>query len=75
MRRGITKDAHGTKTAYFHDGLNVVAEYNGSSQLQRTYVTPGLDQNLSLTTTGGTYYYLADALGGVEQWSPSAGLP
>lgn len=41
MRRGITKDVNGTKTAYFHDRLNVVAEYNGSDQLQRTHVTPG----------------------------------
>jgi hypothetical protein len=43
---------NGTKTAYVHDGLNTVAEYNGSNQLQRTYVTPGLDQNLSLTASG-----------------------
>ncbi|GAH62429.1 unnamed protein product, partial [marine sediment metagenome] len=65
--RRITKDVNGTKTAYFHDGLNVVAEYNGSNQLQRTYVTPGLDQNLSLTSSGTTYYHLPDALGRVRQ--------
>jgi hypothetical protein len=40
-----------TTTKYYLDGLNVVAEYNGSDQLQRTYVTPGLDQNLSLTAS------------------------
>jgi hypothetical protein len=39
-------------TKYYHDGLNVVAEYNGNSQLQRTYVTAGLGQNLSLTASG-----------------------
>ena len=65
--RRITKDVNGTKTAYFHDWLNVVAEYNGSNQLQRTYVTPGLDQNLSLTASGSTYYYLTDALGSIRQ--------
>ena len=39
--RRITKNVNGTETAYVHDGLNTVAEYNGSNQLQRTYVTPG----------------------------------
>ena len=56
-----------TTTKYYHDGLNTVAECNGSNQLQRTYVTPGLDQNLSLTASGGTYYYLSDALGSIRQ--------
>jgi len=56
-----------TTTKYYQDGLNVVAEYNGSDQLQRTYVTPGLDQNLSLTASGSTYYYVTDALGSIRQ--------
>ena len=64
--RRITKDVNGTKTAYFHDGLDVVAEYNGSDQLQRTYVTPGLDQNLSMTASGSTYYYTSDGLGSIR---------
>ncbi len=67
LGRRITKDINGTKTAYFHDGLNVVAEYNGSNQLQRTYVTPWLDANLTLATSASTYYYLADGLGSVRQ--------
>ena len=65
--RRVTKNVNGTKTAYVHDGLDTVAEYNGSNQLQRTYVTPGLDQNLSLTASGNTYYYLSDALGSIRQ--------
>jgi RHS repeat-associated protein len=65
--RRITKNVNGSKTAYVHDGLNTMAEYNGSDQLQRTYVTPGLDQNLSLTASGNTYYYLSDALGSIRQ--------
>ena len=64
--RRITKDVNGTKTAYSHDRLDVVAEYNGSDQLQRTYVTPGLDQNLSMTASGSTYYYAADGLGSIR---------
>jgi RHS repeat-associated protein len=59
--------AGSTTTKYYQDGLNTVAEYNGSNQLQRTYVTPGLDQNLSLTASGNTYYYLSDALGSIRQ--------
>ncbi len=38
LDRRITKDVNGSKTAYFHDGPNVVAEYKGSNQLQRTHV-------------------------------------
>jgi RHS repeat-associated protein len=59
--------AGSTTTKYYQDGLNTVAEYNGSNQLQRAYVTPGLDQNLSLTASGSTYYYLSDALGSIRQ--------
>lgn len=33
----------------------------------RTSVTPGLDDNLSLTASGSTYYYLKDALGSIRQ--------
>ena len=66
--RRIEKTVGGsTTTKYHHDALNVAAEYNGSNQLQRTYVTPGLDQNLSLTASGSTYYYLSDALGSIRQ--------
>ncbi len=64
--RRITKDVDGTKTAYFHDLLNVVAEYNGSNQLLRTYVTPGLDMNLTVTASGSTYYYTSDGLGSIR---------
>jgi RHS repeat-associated protein len=67
LGRRITKNVNGTKTAYVHDGLNTVAEYNGNNQLQRTYVTPGLDQNVSLTASGSTYFYLSDALGSIRQ--------
>lgn len=63
----ITENLNGTKTAYVHDGLKTLADHNGRNQLQRTYVAPGLDQNLSLTASGSTYYYLTDALGSIRQ--------
>jgi len=49
-----------------------LAGYNGSNQLQRSYVTPGLDQNLSLTFSRSTYYYLSDALGRMRQVSSAS---
>jgi len=65
--RRITKDVNGTVTAYFHDILHVVAEYDDNNQHKRGYVTRGLDDNLSVTASGNTYYYLRDALGSVRQ--------
>ena len=67
LGRRITKNVNGTKTAYLYDFWNVVADYNGSNQLQATYLTPGLDDNLSMTRSGSTYYYLQDGLGSVRQ--------
>jgi RHS repeat-associated protein len=52
---------------FVYDLENVVAEYDGNGQLQRTYVTRWLDAHLSLTSGGSTYYYLKDALGSVRQ--------
>jgi RHS repeat-associated protein len=65
--RRVTKNVNGSKTAYVYDFLDVVADYNGSNQLQATYVTPALDENLTVTRSGSTYCYLQDALGSVRQ--------
>jgi len=65
--RRITKNVNGSKTAYVYDFLNVVADYDGSNQLQATYVTPGLDDNLSVTCSGSTYAYLRDGIGSIRQ--------
>jgi RHS repeat-associated protein len=64
--RRVTKNVNGSKTAYIYDFWNVVADYNGSNQLQATYVTPGLDDNLTMTRSGSTYYYLQDGLGSIR---------
>jgi len=52
---------------YLYDGDNVVADLNGTS-ITKLYVTPFLDQNLSMTdkATGNTYYYTQDGLGSVR---------
>jgi len=44
----------------------VIADYDGDDVLVATYVTPGLDANLSVTRSGSTYYYLKDGLGSIR---------
>jgi len=41
--------------------------------LDKQYVTPFLDQNLSMTTGGQTYYYSQDGLGSVRTLTDSSG--
>ena len=57
----------GTTTKLYYDRDNVVAEYDGQGSVQATYVTPGLDQNVSVTRGGSTYQYVHDGLGSVRQ--------
>ena len=56
----------GNTTKYFLDGSNVIADYDGGDTLLATYVTPGLDANLSQERGGSTYYYMADGLGSIR---------
>jgi RHS repeat-associated protein len=51
---------------YIYDGPNVVASYASNGDLNARYVTPGLDENLSVTRGGNTYYYMTDGLGSVR---------
>ena len=50
----IKKDVEGTVTKFIYDGANVVAEYDGSNTLQASYITPRLDQNLTIKRSGST---------------------
>ena len=58
---------NGTTTKFCYDGDDVVAECNGQGSVQATYVTPFLDQNVSMTRGGSTYHYVHDGLGSVRQ--------
>ena len=51
---------------FVYDGDNVVASYDSGGTLNATYVTPGLDANLSMTRGESTYYYMTDGLGSVR---------
>jgi len=57
---------------FLYDGDNVLADIAGGVT-DALYVTPFLDQNLSLTNSGSTYYYSQDGLGSVRTLTDSAG--
>ena len=63
-----------TATSFLYDGDNVVADYQSGSAV-KYYVTPFLDQNLSVTDVSGssTSYFTADGLGSVRTLSDSSG--
>ncbi|HOW73055.1 MAG TPA: RHS repeat-associated core domain-containing protein [Phycisphaerae bacterium] len=67
--RASTKVNGGDVTKYLYDGDNVVGDLV-SGAFTRQYVTPFLDENLSMTVIGGelagTYYYSRDGLGSVR---------
>jgi YD repeat-containing protein len=61
------KRVQDTTVEYFiHDGPNVVGSYASNGTFNALYLTPGLDDNLSMTRGGSTYYYFQDALGSVR---------
>jgi len=59
-------------TSFLYDGDNVLADVAGGA-LAALYVTPFLDQNLSLTKGGSTYYYSQDGLGSVRTLTDATG--
>jgi len=56
----------GATTKYFYDDLNCVAEYDENDTFLRSYVTPGLDDNLTIYTSSTVYYYIQDGLGSIR---------
>ncbi len=65
-KQRIRKVVESATTKYFLDGMDVIADYDGSDALLASYVTPGLDANLSMTRGQDTYYYMRDGLGSVR---------
>jgi len=69
IRKVVDVDGTPVTTKYFHDGVDVIADYNGSNTLSATYLTPLLDENCIMTIPGSpdeTYYYYHDGLGSVR---------
>jgi RHS repeat-associated protein len=58
--------------SFLYDGDNVLADID--SGVDAFYVTPFLDQNLSITAGGSTYYYSQDGLGSVRTLTDSSGV-
>ena len=58
--------------SFLYDGDNVLADIAGGVT-DAFYVTPFLDQNLSMTKAGLTYYYTQDGLGSVRTLTDSVG--
>ncbi|MHC5058938.1 MAG: hypothetical protein ACYTKD_30145, partial [Planctomycetota bacterium] len=56
---------------FLYDGDNVLADI--ASGVDAFYVTPFLDQNLSITKDSATYYYSQDGLGSVRTLTDSSG--
>ena len=74
--RRVANTANGKKTSFVYDGDNVVVDKQGG-EATRQYVTPFLDQNLTMTVLDGeqqgTYYYNQDGLGSVRTLTDSTG--
>ena len=68
----IKKDVDGTVQKFIYDGPNVVVEYDGNNALLATYLTPGLDENLTMTRNSATYYYHQDGLGSIRNLTDSS---
>ena len=59
---------------YVYDGSNVLADYGVDNSLSAFYVTPGLDQNLSMPDgAGATAYYTQDGLGSIRALTAANG--
>lgn len=65
---------NGASVKYLYDGDNVIGDFDASNNLTAFYVTPFLDQNISLTNTQGqAYYYTQDGLGSVRSLTDASG--
>lgn len=64
-KRLSKRDRSGQMSYYIYEGLNLVQELNSAGAVVASYVYDRLDQPLSMTRGGVTYYYLYDQLGNV----------
>lgn len=74
LGRRIEKNVGGRVTRYVNDGLDIVLELDGSNALVARYRHgERLDQPLSMTRQGETYFFHADHIGSVRILSNGAG--
>ncbi|MBI4356251.1 MAG: hypothetical protein HY597_07405 [Candidatus Omnitrophica bacterium] len=72
--RLLERNANGTRTSYRYDGDQIIEERNAANQIVATYTYgPGIDEPLTMTRGGQTYYYFQDGLGSVTELTNAAG--
>lgn len=64
-RRLSATNAAGQTTYFFYDGLNVLAETNGSGATTARYTSKDVDDWISMERSGTTHYYHQDGLGSI----------
>lgn len=72
----LSKTVGGTAIWYFYDNEDIVAEYDSSGTLLRSYVHgQGIDEPTKMTNhiTGINYYYLIDGLGSITEIQDNVG--
>ncbi|WP_321395522.1 hypothetical protein [Emcibacter sp.] len=74
MGRRSVKTAGGTTTTFLHDGVEEIADYQGSTLLRRYVHGPGVDEYLVMYTGSGTankFYYHANHQGSIINYGDS----
>ena len=75
LGRRIEKIANGQTKRYIYDGEDILLEYDGANVLQTRYTHgPGIDEPITVTKGGATYFYRQDGLGTVTDLTDSAGM-
>jgi RHS repeat-associated protein len=64
----LSKTVDGVTTYYLYDNEDIIAEFDSSGNLIASYVHgQGIDEPISMTRAGNTYYYTFDGLGSVVE--------
>jgi RHS repeat-associated protein len=75
LYRRIAKTINATATAFLYDGWNITQELSGTTPTANLVTGTRLDQVFARTDSGGTKYFLEDALGStLALTSTSAGI-
>jgi RHS repeat-associated protein len=74
LGRRIEKVANGQTKRYVYDGEGILLEYDGANVLQARYTHgPGIDEPITVTKGGSTFFYHQDGLGTVTDLTDSVG--
>jgi RHS repeat-associated protein len=69
----LAKTVGGVTTYYLYDEEDVIAEYDAAGAVVATYIHgPGIDEPISMTRGGNTYFYTMDGLGSVRDLTDAA---